>query len=120
MWLYSAYGEVVDKSSDDRESAHDDFDCMCFKMKENAFVDAGNKQRRQPLQKPGEHVIPPDDQFSDPSSKRSKIITEFVCSAHGYSPKPAASSTVAFANKSSQGFYHYINNDGEYARLDDF
>ena len=36
------------------------------------------------------------------------------------SPKPAASSTVAFANESSFGFYHYITNDGEYERLDDF
>ena len=84
----SAYGEVADNSSDDRESAHD---CMCYKIKEglgcfsnrcvNAFVDADNEQRRQPLQTLGEYVIPLDDQFSDPSSKRSKIITESVCSA---------------------------------------
>ena len=35
-------------------------------------------------------------------------------------PKPAASSTVAVANKSSHGFYHYISKDGKYERLDDF
>ena len=112
----SAYGESFDKSCDDFESAREDFDCMCQKIKEglgcfsnrcaNAFVGADHDQRRQPLQTPGEYVIPPDDQFSDPSRKRRKIITEYVCSADGSSPKPAASSTVAAANKSSQGFCH--------------
>ena len=62
----SACGEVAEKS-------HDDFDCMCHKIKEglgffsnrcvNAFVGADHEQRRQPLQIPGEHVIPPDDHF---------------------------------------------------------
>ena len=114
----SAYGEVIDKSSDDRETAHDDFDCMCYRIKEglgcfsnrcvNALVDADHEQRRQPLQTPGEHVIPPDDQFSDPSSKRSNIVTESVCSVEGFVPEPAASSTVAVANKSSQGLCFII------------
>ena len=81
---------------------------------------ADHQQKGQPLQSPYEYVIPPHDQFSDPSSKQNKIITESVCSADGSSPKPAASSTVAVPNRSSQGFDHYINNDGEYKRLDDF
>ena len=62
----------------------------------------------------GEYVIPPDDQVSDPSSKRSKIITEFVCSTDGSCPKPATSSTGAVASGSaSRGFYHYVGNEGE-------
>ena len=120
----SAYGEVVEKS-------RDDFDCMCHKIKEglgcfsnrcvNALEGADHEQRRRPLQTPGEYAIPPDDQFSDPSSTRSKIITESVCSADLSSRKPAASSTVAVAKKSSQGFYQHISNDGKKnKRLDGF
>ena len=91
----SAYGEVIDKSSDGRETSHDGCDCMCYRVKEglgcfsircvNALVDTDTEQRRHPFQKPGEHVIPPDDQCSDPSSKRSNIVTEYGCSVEGLS-----------------------------------
>ena len=112
------------------DKSRDDFHCLCYKIKEGlgcfsnrcvtALVGADNEQRRQPLQTPGEHVIPPDEQFWDPSSKRSRIITESGCSVEGLAPEPAASSTVAVANKSNQGFYHYIGNDESYKRLDYF
>ena len=62
-------------------------------------------------------VIPANDQFSDPSSKRSNTITESVCSADGSSPKPATISTGAVARGSvSRGFYHHVFNEGYYTR----